>query len=96
MRRLLVSLLGLSGLGLAGCGHYCTHGMCDCWIFDHCCTRAPWVYQRPPVVLGAPVGAAVPVGAPATIAPATPIEVVPAPAPAPAPLPQTKDLPKEQ
>jgi hypothetical protein len=82
MRRLLQLLLGLSWLGLVGCGHYCTHGACDCWLDDHCCTRAPWVYQRAPVTLGAPVGAP---------------EVAPPPVSIPpAPMPPAKELPKHE
>lgn len=93
MRRLLLSLLGLSWLALAGCEHYCVHGECDCWLFDHCCTRAPWVYQRPPATLGTPVGASVlpaiaTPGAPS--APTAPVETVPPPSP----MPQAKELPK--
>jgi hypothetical protein len=66
MRRLFLSLLGLCGLALAGCEHYCTHGACDCCFDDHCCSRSPWVSHRPPAVLGAPIGA---------------IETIPAPMP---------------
>ncbi len=58
MRRLYLTLLGLSWLALfAGCHHYCSHGVCDCLFDDQCCTRAPWVKLGPPAVLGAPIDA---------------------------------------
>jgi hypothetical protein len=60
MRRLFLSLLGLAWLGLAGCHHNCSHGVCDCEFDDQCFMRAPWAnhsghYGAPtPDVLGAP------------------------------------------
>jgi hypothetical protein len=70
MRRLLLSILGLCGLGLVGCHHVCSHGACDCEFDDHCCTRAPYIHYGAPVIGVTPV---------APVAPVTPIETVPAP-----------------
>ena len=72
MRRLILSLLGVSSLAIfAGC-HTCSpgcntglgghsrstsHGVCDCEVDDHCSSLTPWVRLAPPVVLGAPVAA---------------------------------------
>jgi hypothetical protein len=54
MRRLVLSMLSL--VALAGCDHVCSHGVCDCLVDDHCCTRAPWVQYGPaPASFGAPV-----------------------------------------
>ena len=49
MRRLLLSVLALSALGLTtGCKSARMHGVCDCTIDDPCATRAPWVQQPGP------------------------------------------------
>jgi hypothetical protein len=85
MRRLYLTLAGLCWLGLGGCHHYCSHGVCDCVMDDHCLTRAPWVhnYGAPPIVDGpvgpvdgAPLAAPMP-AAPMPAAPTPPSDVTP-------------------
>lgn len=60
MRRFVFSLLAFALVLTTGCKHVCMHGVCDCEIDDHCCSRQPWVNAAAvplPPVLGAPIEA---------------------------------------